>query len=220
MTSPDITLYGYFFSSTSYRARILMNLKGLAYNSVQVRLDRGEQHEASFREINPMGGLPVLDIDGLRLTQSPALSDYVEERFPTPPLVPDEQPARQRVREITALIACDMHPLNNLSVLKYLRANFGQDDQGVAVWYAHWIRRGFDGLEAIVRDASADGRYCVGSSVTMADVFLVPQVANARRFDIPLDDYPTIVSIDAHCQSLDAFEQAHPKHHAPEDKKT
>ena len=134
MASPTITLYGYFFSSTSYRARILLNLKALSYHSVQIRLDKGEQHEPEFRAINTMGGLPVLDIDGLRLTQSPALSDYIEERFPTPVLIPAEQPARQRVREITALIACDMHPLNNLSVLKYLRANFEQDDDGVASW--------------------------------------------------------------------------------------
>ncbi|MEN7341480.1 MAG: maleylacetoacetate isomerase [Pseudomonadota bacterium] len=220
MASPNITLYGYHFSSTSYRARILLNLKSLPYDIVQIRLDQGEQHGAAFRAINPMGGLPVLEVDGLRLTQSPAISDYIEEKFPTPVLLPSDQPARQRVREITALIACDMHPLNNLSVLKYLRAHYQQDDAGVAEWYRHWIRRGFDGLEAILRETSGNGDYCVGDSVTMADVFLIPQVANARRFDIALDDYPTIESVDAHCQGLPAFEKAHPAHHAPADKKT
>ncbi|MEL7297041.1 MAG: maleylacetoacetate isomerase [Pseudomonadota bacterium] len=219
MHKPDIILHGYYFSSTSYRARILLNLKGLTYESRQIRLDQGQQHEQAFLALNPMGAVPVLEIDGLLLTQSPAIHDFIEERFPKPALLPAEQPQRQRVREITSLVACDMHPVNNLSVLKKLRADWQFNDADITQWYAHWIRRGFGALETLLKTTSDGGRFCVGDQVSTADVFLVPQVANARRFDIPLDDYPTIMAIDAHCQTIAAFEQAHPRHHAPEDKR-
>lgn len=219
MHQPDIILHGYYFSSTSYRARILLNLKALAYESRQIRLDQGQQHEPAFRALNPMGAVPVMEIDGMALTQSPAIHDYIEERFPEPPLLPTDQPRRQRVREITSLIACDMHPVNNLSVLKKLRADWQFNDDDIALWYAHWIRRGFGALETLLKTTTDAGEFCVADQVTMADVFLIPQVANARRFDIPLDDYPTIAAIDAHCRTLAAFEQAHPQHHAPADKR-
>ena len=150
MSEPRAALYGYYRSSTSYRLRILLNLKGIAHDIRPVALDRGEQLEPAFRALNPMGGVPVLEIDGLRLVQAPAMIDYIEERYGEPALLPDASAPRQRVREITSLVACDIHPLNNLRVLKHLRAEYGLDDDAVGTWYRHWIDAGFGALERMI----------------------------------------------------------------------
>ncbi|MFK8053181.1 MAG: maleylacetoacetate isomerase [Woeseiaceae bacterium] len=218
MHQAEITLYGYYFSSTSYRARILLNLKQLTYDTIDIRLDKGAQHDAEFKSLNPMGAVPVLKVGELSLVQSQAISDYLDETYPEPRLVPLEAEPRQRVREITALISCDIHPVNNLRVLKHLRSEHQFDDSKIAAWYRLWIEQGFGALESLLQATSDSGRFCVGDMVSMADVFLIPQIANARRFDIPLDQYPTIVSIDKHCQTIPAFADAHPSRHVPADK--
>lgn len=215
-----VTLYGYYFSSTSYRTRIALNLKGLDYDTIDIRLDRGAQLEDDFRAVNPMAAVPVLDIDGRRLVQSPAILDYLDEHYPAPQLLPTDIDQRQRVREISALIACDIHPVNNLRVLKYLRAKHGCGDDDIGSWYRHWIRQGFKPLEQMLAQTSTAQRFAVGDSVSLADVYLVPQVANARRFAVDLADYPTLAAIDAHCQQLPAFAAAHPGRHAPADQQT
>lgn len=203
-------LYGYYRSSTSYRTRIVLNLKGIGYEYVPVALDRGEQHGETFRELNPMGAVPALAADDGLFVQSPAIIEYLEERHPEPALLPADPAGRARVREIAALIACDIHPVNNLRIMRYIGEHYGQDRAGIGEWYAHWIHAGFGPLERLLAARSAAGRYCIGDTVTLADAYLVPQVYNARRFGVPLDDYPTIGSVDAHCAALPAFEAAHP----------
>lgn len=205
-------LYGYYRSSTSYRLRILLNLKGIDYRIVPVALDRGEQLEPAFLERNPMGGLPVLEIDGHSLVQAPAIIDYLEERYRTPQLLPDAVAERQRVREIAALVACDIHPLDNLRVLKHLRATYGLDDAAIGDWYRHWIHAGFRALETMVAPEPA-APFAVGGRLSLAEIHLVPQIYNARRFDVDMEDYPRLAAIDAHCTSLAAFADAHPDRH-------
>ncbi|WP_405224487.1 maleylacetoacetate isomerase [Lentisalinibacter sediminis] len=211
-------LYGYYRSSTSYRTRIVLNLKGIDYEYVPVALDRGEQHDNAFRELNPMGAVPALAAEDGLFVQSPAIIEYLEERHPEPALLPADAVGRARVREIAALIACDIHPVNNLRVMRYIGEHYGQDRDGIGEWYAHWIHAGFGPLERLLAARSAAGRYCIGNAVTLADAYLVPQVYNARRFGVPLDDYPVIESVDAHCAALPAFAAAHPDHQpdAPE----
>jgi maleylpyruvate isomerase len=203
-------LYGYYRSSTSYRTRIVLNLKGIDYEYVPVALDRGEQHDEAFRELNPMGAVPALATEDGLFVQSPAIIEYLEERHPEPALLPADPVGRARVREITTLIACDIHPVNNLRIMRYLGEHYGQDRAGIGEWYAHWIHAGFGPLERLLAARSTAGRYCIGDAVTLADAYLVPQVYNARRFGVPLDDYPTIGSVDAHCAALPAFAAAHP----------
>jgi maleylacetoacetate isomerase len=203
-------LYGYYRSSTSYRTRIVLNLKGIDYDYAPVALDRGEQQTEAFRELNAMGAVPALESDDGLFVQSPAIIEYLEERHPEPPLLPADPAGRARVREVAALIACDIHPVNNLRVMRYIGEHYGQDRAGIAEWYAHWIRAGFGPLERLLADRSDAGRHCIGDALTLAEAYLVPQVYNARRFGVPLDDYPTIVSVDAHCTALPAFAAAHP----------
>ncbi len=203
-------LYGYYRSSTSYRTRIVLNIKGIDYDYVPVALDRGEQQGEAFRELNPMGAVPALASDDGLFVQSPAIIEYLEERYPEPRLLPGDPAGRARVREIAALIACDIHPVNNLRVMRYIGENYGQDRAGIGAWYAHWIHAGFGPLERLLAARSAEGRYCIGDEVTLADAYLVPQVYNARRFGVALDDYPVIASVDAHLKALPAFAAAHP----------
>lgn len=210
MQSSGYRLYGYYRSSTSYRTRIVLNLKGLDYEYVPVALDRGEQHDESFRDLNPMGAVPALATAEGLFVQSPAIIEYLEERHPEPALLPADPPGRARVREIAALIACDIHPVNNLRIMRYLGDHYGQDRDGIGAWYAHWIHAGFGPLERLLAARSAGGRHCIGDDVTLADAYLVPQVYNARRFGVPLEDYPVIVSVDAHLSALPAFAAAHP----------
>ena len=203
-------LYGYYRSSASYRVRIILGLKKIDWENHPVHLAKGEQLKPEFRTINPMGLVPVLDTGETVLSQSPAIAEYLEEMFPQPPLLPTSSVARAQVREMLNTIGCDIHPLQNLRILKYLRAEYGQDDDGVAAWCQEWISHGFVAFEKTALERSASGLYSFADSLSLADVWLVPQVYNARRFGLDLDPYPTIVSVDRHCQSLTAFADAHP----------
>lgn len=205
-------LHGYFRSSTSYRTRIALNLKGLAWEHAGVHLVRGEDRSEAYLALNPQGLVPSLELDGDGvLTQSMAIIEYLEETHPEPPLLPADALERARVRSLSLQIACDIHPLNNLRVLKYLRSEFGQDDEGVNRWYRHWVVEEFNSLEQRLANDSATGTYCHGDSVTLADVCLVPQVYNAERFKVDMTPYPTIARIHAACQELPAFADAAPE---------
>lgn len=199
-------LYSYFRSSSSYRLRIALNLKGLDYDIVPVNLVAGEQRGEAYRAVNPQGLVPALDTGDAQLVQSTAILEWLEEQYPEPPLYPAEALARARVRSLCQHIACEIQPLNNLGVLGYLRETLGQDEDAVNRWYAHWVTRGFESLEAA---APADG-YLGGTAPGMAEVFLVPQLYNARRFAVDLAPFPRLVAIDARCADLDAFARAHP----------
>jgi maleylpyruvate isomerase len=203
-------LYGYFRSSASYRIRIILNLKNLEHESIAVMLNRGEQHENGFRSINPMGFVPVLDAEGDLLAQSPAIAEYLEEEYPTRPLLPVGSIPRARVREMMHTIGCDIHPLQNLRVLKHLRSEYSQDDEGVKDWCQKWMGAGFLAFENLAAQRSDNGTFAFGDTLSLADVWLIPQVYNARRFDLDMTPYPTITSIDKHCQDLPEFAKAHP----------
>ena len=206
-------LYGYFRSSASYRVRIALAFKGLAYESVPVELraPASAQRTPEFLKLNPEGLVPVL-VDGEHVVrQSLAIIEYLEETHPAPPLLPRSASARAQVRALTLAIACDIHPLNNLRVLNYLRTPLGHEDAEVDAWYAHWIARGFQALEAEVPGTSGDGLHMFGTAVSLADVFLVPQMYNARRLKCDLAPYPRLHAIDAHLTSLPAFAGAAPE---------
>jgi maleylacetoacetate isomerase len=206
-------LYSYFRSSASYRARIALNYKGLAHECVAVdlRAAASAQRTPEFLALNPEGLVPVL-VDGDQvIRQSLAIIEYLEETHPAPPLLPRAPVQRAQVRALTLAIACDIHPLNNLRVLNYLRSPLGHDDAQVNAWYAHWIARGFRALEEEVQALSADGRHMFGSSVTLADVCIVPQMYNARRLNCDVEPYPRLRAICAHLQTLPAFVRAAPE---------
>jgi len=195
-------------SSAAYRARIALNLKGIDYESRQLKLIEGEQQSVEYRELNPQGFVPMLEIDGHRLTQSLAIIVYLDQVFPDPPLVPRDPADGTHVRAMALAIACDIHPLNNLRVLKYLKNELGHSQEQVDRWYAHWITEGLTALEATAKAGA--GRFLFGDEPTIADVCLVPQLFNARRFNCPLDDYPTLLRADESASRLDAFAAAHP----------
>lgn len=205
-----IELYGYWRSSAAYRVRIALNLKGLEARHRFVHLRKGEHRADAYRELNPLGRVPTLVEDGTAFTQSLAILEYLEESHPEPALLPAGAANRARVRALADLVACDMHPVNNLSVLKYLEAELGVDGDGKLRWYRHWIAEGFSALEAMLAGDAATGRFCHGDAPTLADACLVPQVYNARRFDCDLEPYPTIRRIDAACLELEAFRRAAP----------
>lgn len=203
-------LYTYFRSSAAYRVRIALNLKGIACEPVPVHLvrDGGEQKMPAYRAINPQMKVPSLELDdGTILTQSPAILEYLEEVFPVPALLPADPVRRARIRAVSDIVACDIHPLNNLPVLGLLKSEYGQDQAGVDDWYARWITSGFEAIEQLV----APGPYAFGDTVTLADVFLVPQVFNARRFKVPLDAFPKICAAETACLALPAFASAAPE---------
>jgi maleylpyruvate isomerase len=204
-------LYGYGLSSASYRVRIAMALKNLQYTSIVKNLRSGEHRLSDFLEINVQGFVPALGLDdGVVLTQSVAIIEYLDELYPEPPLLPAEPLARARVRALTQAIACDIHPLNNLRVLRYLEEKLILDKETRDAWYRHWVSVGFDALERwLVRD-DATGQFCHGDSPTTADVCLVPQVFNARRFSVDLNSFPRILAIDAACRGMPAFQAAAP----------
>ena len=200
--------YEYHRSSAAYRVRIALNLKGVDYESRPVNLLESEQRSDDYRELNPQGLVPMLEIDGHRLTQSLAIIVYLDQVFPDPPLVPRDPADGAHVRSMALAIACDIHPLNNLRVLKYLKGQLGQPQDEVDRWYAHWITEGLTALEAMAKAGA--GRFLFGDEPTIADVCLVPQLYNARRFNVPIDDYPTLLRADENACRLDAFAAAHP----------
>jgi len=212
MTKP--VLFDYYRSSAGYRVRIALNLKGLAYERVPVNLLKSEQREADYRSRNPQGLVPVFEHEGRRITQSLAIIDYLEQQVGEPRLVPEDPADRAHVMGMALLIACDVHPLNNLRVLKYLTGPLGQEEEAKGRWIAHWVGEGFTALESIAADRA--GRFLFGDSPTLADICLVPQMFNARRFNVPLDDYPLLVRADAEANGLEAFAAAHPDRVAPE----
>ena len=203
-------LYTYFRSSAAYRVRIALNLKGLSAAMVPIHLQKegGLNKKPEFRAVNPQMRVPTLRLDsGELLTQSLAIIEYLDEVHRDPPLLPRDPVERAKVRALAQLIACDIHPLNNVSPLRYLKNELGQDQAKIYLWYHHWILEGFDAMEAMIRPAP----YALGSAVTLADICLVPQVYNARRLKVPLDRFPKVVAIDAACANLAAFERARPE---------
>lgn len=202
----EIVLYDYWRSSAAYRVRIALELKGVPFVRAPVNIAQGEQHGADFAALNPQHLVPALAIDGHVLTQSLAIIDYLDAKYPDPPMVSADPVERSRTLAQALTIAADIHPLDNLRVLAYLRERLGQDDAAVATWYRHWIAEGFAALETA---APAEGLFG-GAAPNMADVCLVPQMANARRFDTPLGAYPKLVRIDVALRALPAFERASP----------
>jgi maleylacetoacetate isomerase len=205
-----VKLYSYFRSSAAYRVRIALNLKGIAYDTIPIHLikDGGHNKRPEFRAINPQMRVPVLVTPhGDILTQSLAIIEYLDETHPQPPLLPKDPIARAKVRALAELIACDIHPLNNTSPLRYLKRDMGQDQSAIDTWYHHWVLSGFEALEAMI----GEGPYLCGKELTLADTCLVPQVANARRLKVPLDKFPKIVAADAACLKLAAFDKARPE---------
>jgi maleylacetoacetate isomerase len=205
MTDP--ILHDYFRSSASYRVRIALNLKGVDYRAVPTSLLAGEQRSEAYLALNPQGFVPALEIDGLVFTQSFAIIDWLDRTYADPPLIPDEAVARAGALAMTMCIGCDIHPLNNLRILKYLSTELGLRDEIRDRWYRHWVVEGFTALEAM---AAGAGPFLGGDAPNIADVFLVPQMANARRYEVPLADFPTLVACDANCTALEAFAAAAP----------
>ena len=205
-------LHNYFRSSSAYRVRIALNLKGLAYEYAPVHLNRngGEQFAAPFVALNPQRLVPVLSERGVDISQSLAIIEYLDEQYPQHPLLPATAADRAYVRQLSLAMACDIHPLNNLRVLKYLSGPMGQTDDVKQAWIVHWTTAGLEALEQELARAPQRGRFCYGDTPTMADCCLVPQLFNAQRFNIDLAPYPTLRAIDAECQKLEAFVQAHP----------
>ena len=202
-----LVLYDYWRSSASYRVRIALNLKGLAYERVPIDLLEGEQKGEAYRMRNPQGFVPMLEADGTRLTQSLAILTWLEHRLPEPALLPADPDTRAHVLALALTVAADIHPLNNLRVLKHLAA-LGIEQAARDDWYRHWVREGLDALEALA--APRAGRFLFGDSVSWADICLVPQIYNARRFELDLAPWPTLVRADAAATALDAFAAAHP----------
>lgn len=200
-------LYSYFRSSAAYRVRIALNLKGIDWETISVNLLTGEQKGSDYLKLNPHGRVPAIDHEGDFISQSPAILEYMEEVFKDIPLLPQDALSRARVREAVNIIACDIHPLNNLAVLKYLKTNFSADEAAISDWYGHWIKGGFKAAEAMV----GDGPYFFGDKPSLADVYLVPQMYNARRFKVDLTAFPKLVAVDAHCNKQQVFVDALPE---------
>jgi maleylacetoacetate isomerase len=205
-----LKLYSYFRSSAAYRVRIALNLKGLAYETLPVHLvkDGGHNRRPEFRAVNPQMRIPALIAPtGDVLIQSLAIIEYLDETHPDPPLLPKNPIARAQARALAEIIACDIHPLNNVGTLRYLRREMHQEQSAIDAWYHHWVIDGFEAIEALVEPAP----YACGGHVTTADLCLVPQVYNARRLKVPLEKFPKIVGIEAACLALPAFDRARPE---------
>ncbi len=205
-----IKLYDYFRSTASYRVRIALNIKQQAYELVQVHLvkDGGEQHGDAYRGLNPQGRVPALQDGDLVLTQSMAIVEYLEAKYPEPTLLPGNLAQQAHMRAIADIIACDIHPLNNLGVLQYLVNELHCDEQQKLAWYHHWLRIGFDAIEKML---TSKGAYCFGDQVSLADICLIPQVYNAERFEFDMQPYPRICQINQACLELPAFSKAAPQ---------
>jgi len=204
-------LHGYFRSSAAFRVRIALNLKKLDYENAFVHLRRGDQTQSEFLELNPQGLVPALEVDEHRLTQSLPIIEYLDEMHPEPPLLPRDAAGRARVRALAAIVACDIHPLNNLRVLRYLHRPLGADQGAIESWYNYWIDSGFHALEGLLAGDSRTAAFCHGDRPSLADIALVPQVVNAERYRLDLAPYPTIARIFETCMKLDAFAAAHPE---------
>lgn len=204
-------LYSYWRSSAAYRVRIALELKGLEYDIETVDLRQAEQRSDTYLAMNPQGRVPALKIDEHVLTQSLSIIEYLDERYPDPPLLPRDSLARARARALAQQIACEIHPLNNLCVLMYLKKNLGAPEFVRMNWYQHWVLRGFSALERTLGADPQRGKFCCGDSISLADVCLVPQVYNARRFACDLSGFPRIVAIDAACTEIEAFKAAAPE---------
>ncbi len=203
-------LYTYFRSSAAFRVRIALNLKGIAYEPVPVDLRPAAHRRPDYLALNPQGLIPALEDGGAVISQSLAIIEYLDETHPQPPLLPRQPLERARVRSMALAVACDIHPLNNMRVLSYLRSPLGHDEAAVAAWYRHWITEGFHSLEQEARRASGDGRHVFGTEVTLADVCLVPQMFNARRFQCDVEPFPTLRAICSHLETLPEFARAAP----------
>jgi maleylpyruvate isomerase len=206
-----VKLYGFWRSSAAYRVRIALGLKNIAVEHAFIHLRKGDQRSAEFLALNPQGLVPAL-IDGDSvLSQSLAIIEYLEETHPQPPLLPKTPAERARVRSIALAIACDIHPIDNLRVLVYLKREMKQEQAAIDDWFRHWIAVGFEGIERTLADSQETGKFCHGDSPTLADICLVPQIANAQRLNTDLAPYPTIMRIHAACQALPAFADAAPE---------
>lgn len=203
-------LYGYWRSSATYRVRIALQLKALPYDTLPVSLIDGDQRSADYLRLNPLGLVPLLIDGGITIGQSVAILEYLEERYPSPPLLPMSTAARARVRELVNIIACDIHPLCNLRVLNTLRDELHADENQKKSWYTRWVTGGLTAIETRLAQWNA-GEFCVGEAPTLADACLIPQLYNARRFGIPLEPYPHILHVDARCTGIEAFRRAAPE---------
>ena len=203
-------LYSFFRSGTSHRLRIALNLKGIAtdYAAIDLRVD--EQQKEAFKAINPQGMVPALDTGEQVLIQSPAIIEWLEEKHPTPALLPAGADARARVRALAAMVGCDIHPINNRRILQTLRKQFGANEDAINAWCGHWISEGFDAYEALIAADKTRGRFSFGDTPTLADVYLIPQVESARRFNVDMNRWPLISAIDKACGELEAFKKAAP----------
>ena len=208
-----LELFDYFRSTASYRVRIALNIKGVNYKTTEIHLVEGggQQHSQAYQSINPSKLVPTLKLaDGTSISQSTAIIEYLEETYPNPALLPKDAIERAKVRTICNIVAADIHPLNNLRVLQYLQKEFDVSDENKTTWYHNWIQKGFSAIESLLEQNSSNGKFCFGDNVSMADLYLIPQVYNANRFNCPLDDFPIIYSINQHCLTLEAFAKASP----------
>lgn len=201
-------LYDYFRSTASYRVRIALALKALSYEKIEIHLLRqgGEQHHATYQAVNPQSLVPGFEDGTLLLSQSLAIIEYLEERYPEPALLPEDMVARAKARMLAQIIACDIHPLNNLRVLNQLKGQFQAKEEDIQVWYHHWLQKGFQAIEHHLAGIERHKAVCIGNSFSIADICLIPQVFNAKRFEFPLDEFPLIQQINEYCLRFKAFQ--------------
>jgi maleylacetoacetate isomerase len=203
-------LYGYFRSSAAFRVRIALNLKKLPYETAAIHLRRNDQTRPDYLGVNPQGLVPTLEDGGRRFVQSLAIIEYLDETYPNPPLLPSSPEDRARVRALAEIVACDIHPINNLRVLRYLTHSLGHDEAAIAAWYNHWIDAGFQAFERLLAEDPRTGSFCHGDTPGLADITLVPQAVNAERYQLDLAAYPTTARIYQSCMRLEPFTAAHP----------
>lgn len=203
-------LFDYCRSSAAYRVRIALNLKGLSYEQTSVNLLTKQQQTEQYKSVNPQGLVPALIDNGHTISQSLAICEYLEEQYPQTPLLPGDALNKALIRQLALLVACDIHPLNNLRVLNYLQGTFSVTDEQKLQWYHHWLKEGFDGYEQLLNSQGSRGQFSVGDTPTLADVCLIPQLFNARRFEFDLSSYPAITAVEQACLAHPAFASAHP----------